>query len=432
MGGRSVRTFELAEGETIITVFHPPKRSGLILMLNQSTGHLLIALLILFYLMLTIYSNYKESVVPVKPQTQSHTMAPVEKAADKQSLSELKTNFVPNGQTTGQYKFAHSYSYSYNSSDGNGGQGIKSFLAKMFICIILINLFFLIRKYMIRAASIAYTITNKRIIVYNPYPKQDIQFIDYLNQGNRVIGQMLFHKILNLYYIQFSRNPIKGIFLSNDRLNYLTQEQTTQLMELFANPIESSNGLGKQKSTSRSNLEDKDSSRLYKGKTIIRSSQRYMIFLIHRIFIRYGIVYPLCAVVILARFQFVTDFFTSFTNWYSSFIFAFGYALFFIFAAYLRASYIIKNYQYIFTAQSLSLPDRSFLTSIQRIIPYQDIFNLTIVYSGFGLYAVNFTGNIKRKVLLSGGKYQHMPTAFCIPGLSKKDADRVPLLIAQR
>jgi hypothetical protein len=49
----------------------------------------------------------------------------------------------------------------------------------------------------------------------------------------------------------------------------------------------------------------------------------------------------------------------------------------------------------------------------------------------FNLYQVNFTANIKQRVL--GAKIEHQVSQIhlCKPGLSKKDEEQIPLLINQ-
>lgn len=420
----------LDKDEMILTTFNPPKRAAYYYFIKNSPIKFIVICILFYYLFSGIFSpnvntsNTKSSQQASQSQQNTIVQMPTAKEQSRQ-LSSARSN-------------TWRYSVTYQGT----GADLKPFFLVLY-------LYLQIRRQRAAVGSISYTITNKRILMLQTFPRQKLQSVNYISAKYCSIQQTPIHRLLNLYFICLSSEPLKTsaftainqfmYYPSNNVIDLLTSNETKYFMELFdtsKKEIASGNPpkiktLLNENTINRNNLVNN-----VNRATSIRSKPSYALFLLPKYFMLYGVWYVLALMCLfggaLYKFGFLSTFYSKFLySWNSSLNFIIGYTIFFLIIAYLRSSYQVRNYQYLFTKDELIIPRRIDLFTTQKAIPYSDIVNVNIVYSGFNLYRVNFTAKIKKPILGKKNQYTTMLNNLSIPGLSKESADQISLLLSQ-
>lgn len=422
-------SLKLDRDEIILNTFTPPRRAAYYSLIKKSPVKLIFIALLFYYILNGIYTSNPVVKSPLKASGGSALSIPPQNINVPSQLVENQS-YPPLSAT----KTWH-YSGSYHGT----GVELKPYLLKMLAFFLLFYLYWQIRKQSALVGSLSYTITNKRILVRQMFPKQELHSVNYINAHYTSKQQTPIHWLLNLYFISLSSEEIKkstlnaigqfNFYPSNDVVDLLTLKDANYLLDLFEQSKKGTVPLPAQKVETLSVNPNH-----FSKKMIFRSQPYYILFLLPKYWMLYGVWVMIALLCLFAGVLHQLGFYSAayaYISQYGISSLLLSYTLFFLVLAYLRSAYRVKHDEYIFTQEELIIPRRIDLLTTQKIIPYRDIINVNSVYSGFNLYTVTFTAKLKKQVLGRKNQFAIMRYNLKIPGLSKENADQIALLLSQ-
>lgn len=215
--------------ELVITQFNPPTRAAFYSFIKNCRGRVVMVIVLSYF----IISNLFPVIIGSDKLVQSEGGSSV--LENKKTLHHIPTE-KPGDPTTIELP---GYIHEFHDTT-HFGKPFLAFLIAIFLPFYLLRQLRRQRKLLL---STLYSVTNQRIIVQVGTQNniKSMSSIYYRDKRYCTLLQTPIHRMLNIYSLYFSSEPVKnGMYnaikllnSSNDRLDILTQEQANQFVKIF-------------------------------------------------------------------------------------------------------------------------------------------------------------------------------------------------------